>query len=304
MRRVRRSVSGARLAAFPACSPPRARPAAWSRGRNGSGAGRRHAAGSGSSPEHRAGSRTAPHRGMHRASGRRSAEAVLHRHASRDGVAVDAGPLARGQDRHRGQRCPVVRNDRPGPAAKGDRRAEPAGDARAERRGAGDEGQARPIEVVDDGEGAEPPVSESANHGIEAATPARRLRHTHRPLVPSARLRPPRRRTWGRSSRPSRPLLPEGRHDPLRPRDDMQAPPVGICRQRPAGHRIANRRRSAAIDIIAARASASSGRSLRQRTRDRSTSRARHGRRRLTLARCRNVSQCFPPGAGHNLILP
>ena len=86
------------------------------------------------------------------------------------------------------------------------RRATSASSSRATRkpgeRGVGDQRQALPGEVVDDSpECGSAGRRQAIGDEVEAPALVRSLRHRHRPRVPSARLRPPRRRTASPSSR-------------------------------------------------------------------------------------------------------
>ncbi len=163
-------------------------------------------------------------------------EAVLHRLARRDVVPVDASPLAPGEDCHRGQLRPVVRDNHLRSAAKGDQRVELAGDAVAGQRGVGDQGQALPTEVIDHRQHPEPtPVREGITDKIEAPAPVHRVRHQHRPPCAERPLAATSPAHLEPLFAVEPPQLLEVHHDPLPSQHDVQAPvaePTPLCRNR------------------------------------------------------------------------
>ena len=96
---------------------------------------------------------------------------------------------------------PLSETHMAGPAALGDDGVELAGDPTARERGVGHQAQAFPGEVVDHGQDAESPAV--GNVSLTKSSDQRWFGPCGSVIgarVPSALLRPPRRRTWSRSS--------------------------------------------------------------------------------------------------------
>jgi hypothetical protein len=121
---------------------------------------------------------------------------VLLRFARRDVVPFDTALLRPAQDRRAGQLGAVVGDTGGGFTAFGNYRIEFAPDPQPGQRGIGDQRQALAGEIVDDGEDAKAPaiLSWSCRKSIDQRWfgPCGRVSGAR---VPSARLRPPRRRT-------------------------------------------------------------------------------------------------------------
>ena len=96
---------------------------------------------------------------------------VLHRRARRDAMPVDSRLLAPSEHRHTGQFRLVVADKCSGSLASGHDRGQFPRDTQPRERGVGDQGEALPAEVVDDGQDTEPaPVGEGVRDEIRGSS--------------------------------------------------------------------------------------------------------------------------------------